>query len=105
MTEKPPQKEQKKIKTAVVHKVAMEHYRHIRAGMDQALLDNVAQVVRRSMGESVPFPEVSREAEQTEARRKTFETILKFMTLSKGGKAFMQEVAASIASAQSRKDV
>ena len=99
MTEKPPQKEQKKIKTAVVHKAAMEHYRHIRAGMDQALLDKVAHIVRRSMGE-IPY-----EAEKTEARRKTFATILKFMSLSKGSKAFMQEVAASIASAQSRKDV
>jgi hypothetical protein len=99
MTEKPPQKEQKKIKTAVVHKAAMEHYRHIRAGMDQALLDKVAHIVRRSMGE------IPHEAEQTEARRKTFATILKFMSLSKGSKAFMQEVAASIASAQSRKDV
>lgn len=104
MTEKPPQKEQKKIKTAVVHKAAMEHYRHIRAGMDQALLDKVAQVVRRSIGETVPSSRDSREAEQAESRRKTFETILKFMSLSKGSKAFMQEVAASIARINSREE-
>ncbi len=103
MTEKPPKKEQKKIKTAVVHKAAMEHYRHVRAGIDQALLDKVAHIVRRSMGTPVSSTEVPREAEQTEVRRKTFETILKFMVLSKGSKAFMQEVAASIANTHEKK--
>lgn len=101
MTEKPPHSPEKP-RTAVVRQAALEHYRRVRAGMNQDMLARVRDILTGQKPAAMPPPEppapkTDTADRETFERRKAYETVLKFMTLSKGSKAFMDQVAKSLA--------
>ncbi len=87
MTEKQPLKPHK-TKTKVVQIAALAHYREVRAKLDSGLLDRVRHILEIKQETQLPADGYD--------RKKTYETILRFMALSKGSKAFMKQISRSL---------
>lgn len=96
MTEKTPAPSGK-VKTKVVQTAAMENYKRVRAGLNPDMLERVRDILTRKQKAGVPATASSPEqGKESFERQKTYETVLKFMALSKGSKDFMAQIAKSL---------
>ena len=85
----------------------MDLYRTTRAGIDPAVLGSLKKLIEARGKDASPLyppagggkPAEGRqggEAHENISRQKTYETVLKFMTLSKGSKEFMKQISDSL---------
>ena len=88
-TQKPP----KNGPSPDIRAAAMNTYRATRAGINPGVLKAMKELI--STGKIPGQPEEKENAESI-SRQKTYETVLKFMTLSKGSKEFMKQIAESL---------
>lgn len=85
-----------KVKTRVVQAAALENYKRVRAGLNPEMLARVRDILTGEKEERPTPAGQDGSTKESFERKKTYETVLKFMALSKGSKDFMAQIAKSL---------